>query len=659
MLLEHLTLTNFRCFGPNSETVTFTPGLTAFVGGNGSGKTAVMQALLRMFGVTNEQRTIRRQDFHIPPDELDTPTQRTLILEAIFAFPELETDENTGASGVPEFFNQMTNDEAGKLKCRLRLDATWTDDGSLDGAIEQRFVAVRTMSPDFSDDECSDIKALDRAHIQVIYVPAMRDGASQVAAFLRSRIWRSIAWTDSLKQELVDAGSRLNNAFSTEPGIKSIVGAIKTRWRSLHTAGTDSEPVLRPVDNRLQEFIRKTEVVFRPDESGGDRDLDELSDGQRSLFHIAMTAATLDVEKDIASGEASTAFQAQSLLLPSLTIIAVEEPENNLSPFFLSRIVRQIQDMTESPRAQAVISSHSASILFRVAPTDIRHFRLDPNLRTALVRCISLPQNDEEAAKYVREAVRTYPEMYFANFVILGEGSSEEVVLPRLAEGMSLSIDRTFIAIVPLGGRHVNHLWRLLNDLEIPHATLLDFDAGRYGGGWGRIKTVCEQLLKNGVTPIELFNEDLSDQELQERFAEFERKSLDLSEVGPWVERLQDFSVFFCYPLDLDMTMLRAFRSAYQRLESDMSGPSARGGAREAVLGENGNPTLPIYDPSYDDDFRWYRYLFLGRGKPSTHVRSLGYLTDAEIASDAPTELKRLLNRAEVSAFQDSLSSSE
>jgi putative ATP-dependent endonuclease of OLD family len=61
-----------------------------------------------------------------------------------------------------------------------------------------------------------------------------------------------------------------------------------------------------------------------------------------------------------------------------------------------------------------------------------------------------------------------YPELYFARFVILGEGDSEQVVLPRLASALGLEVDPAFVAIVPLGGRHVNHFWKLLNDLHIP-----------------------------------------------------------------------------------------------------------------------------------------------------------------------------------------------
>ena len=77
--------------------------------------------------------------------------------------------------------------------------------------------------------------------------------------------------------------------------------------------------------------------------------------------------------------------------------------------------------------------------------------------------------------------------LYFARFVLLVEGDSERIVLPRLAEALDLLIDPAFVAIVPLGRRHVQHFWRLLTHLGIPHATLLDRDLGRDGGGFGRV----------------------------------------------------------------------------------------------------------------------------------------------------------------------------
>jgi hypothetical protein len=51
------------------------------------------------------------------------------------------------------------------------------------------------------------------------------------------------------------------------------------RWQDLHTAGTDTTVVFRPVDPRFQGFVRRVTVVFHPDESGQDRGLEDLSDG--------------------------------------------------------------------------------------------------------------------------------------------------------------------------------------------------------------------------------------------------------------------------------------------------------------------------------------------------------------------------------------------
>jgi putative ATP-dependent endonuclease of the OLD family len=639
MLIESLSLTNFRCFGPETQRIDLSSDLTAFIGTNGSGKTAVLNALLRLFGVTSEQRRMRRQDFHVPASETMTPNQRELVIEVILAFPELDSEDGDDTA-VPEFFHQMATDDNGRLKCRLRMQATWTDDGSLEGAVEQKFWAIRTLGG-FEQKDCVELKQIDRARIQMLYVPAARDAASQVGAFLRSRLWRAIMWSQQVRDAFEEAGKNLNDTFIVETAVDIISKSLEKRWLEVHSAGTDAKPLFRPIDPRFQEFIRKVEVVFHPDEFGQDRSLDNLSDGQRSLFHLAMTATTLDVEDKIVRDEA-TGFQAENIHIPTLTLIAIEEPENSLAPFYLSRIVRQLEDLTRTQRAQAIVSSHSASIMGRVDPGQVRHFQLHASERTAVVKAIRLPENDEDAAKFVREAVRAYPELYFARFVILGEGASEEVVLPRLADALGLPIDRSFVAIVPLGGRHVNHLWRLLADLAIPHATLLDLDLGRSGGGWGRIKTACVQLLANGLNPASLFGNLLHASGPSHNLAAFDSFSLDQKSLKEWAVWLRNFGVYFCWPLDLDYTMLRAFSDAYRVLEPGRAGPGEKGDARNAVLGADGNPSI-YDDTTLQDDFRWYRYLFLGRGKPSTHVRVLSTLDLATLKKNIPEEMHALL----------------
>ncbi len=299
--------------------------------------------------------------------------------------------------------------------------------------------------------------------------------------------------------------------------------------------------------------------------------------------------------------------------------------------------------MTGGGRAQAIVSSHSASILARVPPDRVRHFRLDLADRTALVRRIRLPEGEEEAEKYVREAVRAYPELYFARLVVLGEGASEEIVLPRLATALGLDVDPSFVAVVPLGGRHVNHFWRLLDELAIPHLTLLDLDLGRDGGAWGRIKSTCAQLLQLGIPAPEVFGNGSVD-DVDAKLALFDNTDPANGELlDSWLTWLRRFGVFFCAPLDLDYMMLTAFPGAYQVIEEGRRGPSATGDPRTAVLGESGRPDL--YDGTHDQRLRWYRYLFLGRGKPSTHVRVLGSLDDEALAAQTPEVLRGLLSR--------------
>lgn len=648
MKIESLTLQNFRCFGPEPQTLSLSDDITALVGSNGTGKTAAMQALLRMFGISEEQRRIRRQDFHVPREEKTPSKQRELVIEAILAFPELgakeDDDDTKGATvTVPIFFKHLSVSDDGQLKCRFRLEAKWVDDGSAEGAIESsQFFGVRTLTGTPKDDEKENVSALDRAAVQVVYIPATRDGAAQVSQLLRGRLWRAIKWTDKTKEEISRLGQKINEQFSDVSAIKEITKNLTDRWEEVHGGGTHATPVLRPVEPRFEDLVRKIGVSFFPDEAGKEAGIEDLSDGQRSLFHVALTTAILDMEAVILNGGHDESFEQDSIALPSLTIVALEEPENCLAPFYLSRILHQMNELAQCPGAQVVVSSHSASILSRLNPEAVRYFRLDDK-HNAQVRSLTMPSNEDEAGKYVREAVRAYPELYFARFVIFGEGDSEEIVLPRIASAMDLPIDRSFVAIVPLGGRHVNHFWRLVHDLEIPHATLLDFDLGRIGGGWGRIKYVVEQLIEHGWKPKEIIEADDDNAALKKLAGMAKWDNGNSKSIINWMEFLEsNAAVYFSEKLDLDWSMLKHFSASYQTLQEGEHGPKGKAeDAKAAVLGE-GNSDL--YEAADDEYFRWYRYLFLGRGKPTSHLRALAVIPETELKKNAPPVLQRLLS---------------
>jgi putative ATP-dependent endonuclease of OLD family len=186
----------------------------------------------------------------------------------------------------------------------------------------------------------------------------------------------------------------------------------------------------------------------------------------------------------------------------------------------------------------------------------VRYCRCDDDTRETHVKAIDIPTDDEEAGKFVRGAMLAFPELYFARFVVLVEGDSERIVLPRLAQARGLLVDLSFVAIVPLGGRHVQHFWTLLAGLSIPHATLLDLDIGRKGGGWGRIKTVIERLIDKGRSKEKLLEVEGGG---QVDLANMHTFKVDTNLAG-WVTFLRDYDVFFSDPVDLDMAMLKAVK---------------------------------------------------------------------------------------------------
>lgn len=88
MYFEVLSLTNFRCFG-RTPTYLNEPRADRFHRGQRGRKTAVQHALQRLFGITVDQRRLRRQDFHIPAAEAAPPLSCTMSLEVVLAFPRV------------------------------------------------------------------------------------------------------------------------------------------------------------------------------------------------------------------------------------------------------------------------------------------------------------------------------------------------------------------------------------------------------------------------------------------------------------------------------------------------------------------------------------------------------------------------------------------
>ena len=687
MRVKSIKLRNFRCFGGSPATVYLSKDLTALVGANGSGKTAILMALTRMFGTTQNLRTIQLSDFHVP---LGTVTgdrsHGELTIEVAVTFPELDgTDDDTSYSIPASFRHMMVDSPGGEPFCRLRLDATWTDDGTSDGHVEQQSSWVSTDAEDDLEGKTYRIAPTDRGIIQVHYIPANRDPAPELRGAARSRLGRllrTITWKESTLASVQKAAETIGTAIGGEHPVQIISASLQNRWDELRYSGESPGARLNFAGSTLDDVIGAFGVEFYADNYGSAIDMSSLSEGQLSLFYLALVSAIFDVERSITASpkqpdiatsggadtghdeyctealeDVATGFKLDRLSIPALTIFAIEEPENHLAPHYLARIIALLRSLTKTNQVQTLFSSHSPSVLARISPEEVRHLRLDTATHTSQVKHIVLPESTDEANKYVREAVMAYPELYFGKLIILAEGPSEEIVLPRMALATNLEIDKSFVCVVPLGGRHVNHFWKLLSDLKVPHVTLLDLDIGRETGSWARIKYICNQLLEIGTNPTELLQFQYKGTSYEVTTAELD--SLHTKAIGgfeeflPWIRHLEQFGVYFSAPLDFDMSLLRNLPDAYKGIVG-LQGPAfppegsherdqyVRRAIRAVVSDEEAIVDLYLNKTDWGELWPWYRYLFQFRSKPSIHLQALSGLQESELAGKTPASLKRL-----------------
>jgi predicted ATP-dependent endonuclease of OLD family len=621
MKLHTIRLSNFQSFGEEPTQLTL-EDITYLIGPNGSGKTAALQALCRLFAFDPSLRRVQRSDFHVQFDEESAPDERTLWIEADFLFPELAEDKDN-STVAPHFGHMRLDEPDGFPRVRYRLSATM----GVDGDIEEAFVYVLDVNPDDSPLNTAQVPRAERNHIHVHYLPARRDPADHIAYganALLGRMLRSVHW-DNERDTIKGLTDQISDSLAANPSVNALSNSLKTAWGTLHKGSFFADPKITFVASEIEALLRHMSVSFTPGHDENLVDFSRLSDGQKSMLYLSLVLSSQEISRAVLAGEVES-FDPDKLRPPVFTLVVVEEPENSLSPHYLGRIVNALNSMANNEDAQALIATHAPSMLRRVDPEHIRYLRLTEARQSRITR-IQLPAETDEAHKFVREAVQAFPEIYFSRLVVLGEGDSEEIVLPRLFRAKDAPVDESAVTIAPLGGRHVNHFWRLLSALQIPYLTLLDLDASRYQAGWGRIKYVNDQLAEHQP------DKKLPDDHVIPKWNADEHKVRGYQN---YLNALEERDVYFSYPLDLDFAMLLAYPDAYG-VEKDAPDEATI----KSVLGKSHHDST-----QYNEDelklFGTYHQRFKLGSKPAAHIDALAQLSDEELLAGIPESLGRL-----------------
>ena len=631
MKLSTLRICNFQSFGPEETVIRLEDDITYVLGPNGAGKTAVLQALSRLFSPIQSQRIVQVSDFHRPMDKMDLreqewlDTEPELWIEAEFTAARL--DDGSFDPSVPVFFQQMCLLKAGDdlPKVRVRLTAKLASDGVVEDRIEY------VHAKEDGDPSFTNMPRTDRNKIAVYYLPARRNPNEQITYTASSLIGRALRAADwqVQRKEVSEKFTEITSLVTKNPVVTSISENIEKNWKQLHKGNFLTDPAITFGNGELDSILRQLSVSFNPSHTGAALPLENLSDGQKSLLYFSIILTWVSLAHKVMS-EGIDGIDPDRLNPPVHTIIAVEEPENSLAPHYLGRIAKQLQEASKAGHVQSVVATHTPTLLKRVEPTAIRFLRLNDNRETN-VKYITLPAKSDEAAKYVNEAVKAYPELYFSRLVVLGEGASEMLVLPRILAASGIVEDDVSVSVVPLGGRHVNHFWRLLNALEIPHVTLLDLDYGRHQGGCGRVKNIAKQL----------YNIGKCDRDWYETILKFCDEAINKFPLPECIEFLEDRDIFFSRPLDLDMMMIRTYPSSYEVKDSERIEPDDI--AIKRVLGKTAKDTKEL-PADICQLFDAYSTRFKSNSKPATHLNALACMNDGDLKDSLPHPLKNLVD---------------
>ncbi|WP_027361567.1 AAA family ATPase [Halodesulfovibrio aestuarii] len=629
MQLTNLRLSSFQSFGPTPTDIAIDK-FTFLIGPNGSGKTSTLQALCRLFAFDPKLRAIQKSDFHIPASETCQLEEKSLWIEATFNIAATDNEEDINAVGIPAFFDLMKYSETSEqLQIKFRLEASI----DFEGEIKETLYCVHRYSNDGTPVQ-SPLSKSDRLRIQVHYLPARRDPASHImygANTILGRLLRSINWLDE-NEHIQKISEDLSNKLLQNGGMAAITDSVASSWSKLHKGQYFSKPLPTLEMTDLDSILNHISMAFTPGHEENCVNFSRLSDGQKSLLYLSLIIAYESLGQKVLEQKESN-YNIEKLRPAIFTIIAMEEPENSLSPHYLGRIISIMKELTAQHTSQAIIATHSPSILKRIDPCQLRYLRLTEQ-RESSVNHIILPEKTDEACKYVQEAVKAYPEIYFSRLVILGEGDSELLVLPRLLQAKGLPVDESGITVAPLGGRHVNHFWKLLNQLQIPYVTLLDFDLSRYQAGWGRIKYAHDQINKNST---------------EDQFKDFHVPKWNVPEhpvrnFPNYLSNLEDKGVFFSFPLDLDFSMLMNFSSHYDVDVVDIAPPSPD--IIKSVLGDS-HFNSDQYTEEEKRMFSSYKKLFKLGSKPASHLYALSQLSDQEILDSIPEEFNKMITYVE------------
>lgn len=221
--------------------------------------------------------------------------------------------------------------------------------------------------------------------------------------------------------------------------------------------------------------------AFAPDETFVRSQHQEEAEPEAALVEVAVV--------DESTGEASenedqdSAVAAWVAELPSL-VICIEEPELYQHPVRVRAFAKTLHELSQHSNVQVLVATHSPYLIRPEQFPSLRRFALEGGASTVTAATAASIAADADlaeskvAANVERLLPTAFSEGFFADSVVLVEGTTDSVVIGAIAELSGRSLDAAGVAVLEVGSKSAMRMaFAILNSLKVPVFLVVDGDA--------------------------------------------------------------------------------------------------------------------------------------------------------------------------------------
>jgi predicted ATP-dependent endonuclease of OLD family len=452
MYISALQIEGYKNSQKNS-TVALNKGLNILVGENGSGKTAIINALRLILRENESYFDFSEDDFYCSLDKNEHSNEVKIVAD----FTDLsEDDKITFLTWCDADFN-------------AHLHLLISENCSKRGHFKRKYWGGNSSASIFEED------TFDR--VECIYLPPLRDAETKLANGKKSRLAMLLKKqygnnTDSL----VNSVKTFNDAITeNEDGKYAEIEAVKKNVNTKIKESLGNELGqsinLQFTETTFSKIIENIKMVFFPKTGETNitkfRDLATNSLGYNNLLYIATVFAELELIKD------SDVF----------TALLIEEPEAHLHPQLQVKFIKYLEVLADTlPNAQIIVSTHSPVLASSVNIDKIIHI----SEQETYIKTVSLKQKsfgDDISEKYINRWLDvTKSTMLFSRGIIMVEGIAEALIIPKLALNvlkqynhkaetvgkpvLANSIEEMGISVININGINFKHFMKLFSNFD-------------------------------------------------------------------------------------------------------------------------------------------------------------------------------------------------